>query len=249
MRRALWIIFYVASVGLAQTPQDVFERANQLYRDGDIHGALSHYESIINQGYADASIYYNIGNCHYRLGNVAQAILAYERALRLAPGDADIEHNLALANARTQDRIESLPELFFVSWVRASSRIVPHTMARDWFVALWGVFFVSLGWYVLAVRESFLRLARIAAVVSLIGGMIVGTICGLQSLVERGEDEAIVVKNVVTVKSSPDAQSMDAFVVHEGLKVHVGDQIGEWVRITLADGKVGWVRLDEVEKI
>jgi len=42
---------------------------------------------------------------------------------------------------------------------------------------------------------------------------------------------------------------MDAFVIHEGLKVTLSDALGDWVKITLADGKVGWIRGNECERI
>jgi SH3-like domain-containing protein len=62
-------------------------------------------------------------------------------------------------------------------------------------------------------------------------------------------DEAIVTPAIVTVKNSPDRQSSDAFVLHAGVKVRITESIGEWVRIRLADGKVGWVELGVAEKI
>ena len=55
-------------------------------------------------------------------------------------------------------------------------------------------------------------------------------------------DEAVVIATIATAKNSPDPQSSDAFVIHAGLKVRVTDAIGEWIRIRLVDGKVGWVR-------
>ena len=59
----------------------------------------------------------------------------------------------------------------------------------------------------------------------------------------------VIVEQVVTVKFSPDPQSTDAFVIHEGLKVNLEDQLDSWVKIRLADGKVGWVQQNFVEQI
>ncbi|TSA20631.1 hypothetical protein D4R75_07265, partial [bacterium] len=65
----------------------------------------------------------------------------------------------------------------------------------------------------------------------------------------RIRNDAIVTASVSTVKTSPDAQSLDAFVIHEGLKVTLSDSVGEWVKIVLADGKVGWIRSQDCERI
>jgi SH3-like domain-containing protein len=59
----------------------------------------------------------------------------------------------------------------------------------------------------------------------------------------------VVVEQSVTAKTSPDSQSGDAFIIHEGLKVNLEDKLDQWVKIKLADGKVGWVENNSVEKI
>lgn len=38
--------------------------------------------------------------------------------MRLAPGNDDIRYNLSVAEARTKDNIEDIPEFFFVTWMR-----------------------------------------------------------------------------------------------------------------------------------
>jgi uncharacterized protein YgiM (DUF1202 family) len=42
---------------------------------------------------------------------------------------------------------------------------------------------------------------------------------------------------------------VDAFVIHEGAKVKLTDLVGDWVKITLVDGKVGWIPADQCERI
>jgi SH3-like domain-containing protein len=59
----------------------------------------------------------------------------------------------------------------------------------------------------------------------------------------------VIVEQVVTVKFSPDPQSTDAFMIHEGLKVNLEDQLDDWIKIRLADGKVGWVLEENIEGI
>jgi uncharacterized protein YgiM (DUF1202 family) len=59
----------------------------------------------------------------------------------------------------------------------------------------------------------------------------------------------VVVEQTITVKTSPDLKSTDAFVIHEGLKVTLEDKLDEWVKIKLADGKVGWLLSENIEEI
>ncbi|MCW8803540.1 MAG: SH3 domain-containing protein, partial [Ignavibacteriaceae bacterium] len=66
---------------------------------------------------------------------------------------------------------------------------------------------------------------------------------------EENVIEGVVIEQSLTVKSSPDMKSTDAFVIHEGLKVNLEDKLDNWVKIRLADGKVGWIENSAVEKI
>ena len=45
----------------------------------------------------------------------------------------------------------------------------------------------------------------------------------------------------VTVKSSPDEKGSDKFVIHEGTKVILLDELNNWVKISIANGSNGWV--------
>jgi tetratricopeptide (TPR) repeat protein len=232
-----------------QTALDEFERGNSYYRSGEFEQAASAYETILKHGLASPALYFNLGNAYYRLGKVAPAILAYERALRLAPGDADIKHNLNLANLKTADRIEPLPELFFVQWLRALSALLPLQTTAWLFSTAWILLFGALAGLFLVSRRGTLRLLRAASFVWLALAIPLGILLTTQVLQSQSHADAIVTVSVVTAKTSPDAQSMDAFVAHEGLKVKLSDAVGGWVKVILPDGKVGWVRSEDCERI
>jgi hypothetical protein len=250
-RPALHILLMLAfscSV-FAQTALDEFERGNALYRDGNYEQAAISYESIVKQGLASASLYFNIGNCYYRMGKLSPAIVAYERALRLQPNDADTKHNLELVNLKTLDRIEPLPELFFIEWLRSFSAVVPlHTTARL-FAACWLLLFAGLSLFYLLTNPAFLRFLRGLAIASAIALIPLTIVVVTQVVDSRNRSDAVVTSSVVTAKTSPDAQSVDAFVAHEGLKVKLSDAVGEWMKIVLPDGKVGWIRSQDCERI
>ena len=252
MRRiALHILVSVACscAAFGQTALDEFERGNTFYRNGTYDQAAVSYESILKQGLASSSLYFNIGNCYYRVGKIAPAILAYERALRLQANDADIKHNLELMNLKTLDRIEPLPELFFIEWLRSFSAVVPlHTTVRL-FVACWLLFFAGLSLFYLLTNPALLRFLRGLAIASAVALIPLIIVVVTQVIDSRNRTDAIIIASVVTAKTSPDAQSVDAFVTHEGLKVKLSDAVGEWMKIVLPDGKVGWIRSQDCERI
>jgi tetratricopeptide (TPR) repeat protein len=233
----------------AQTAVDEFERGNSFYRDGKFDQAADSYEGILKQGLASTAIYFNLGNCYYRMGKTAPAILAYERALRLQPNDQDIKHNLDLVNLKTADRIEPLPELFFIDWLRTVSSFLPLHLTVWLFAVGWVVMFFSLAALYLLTSPSTLRFFRGLMIGSLVALIPLALLLATQVADSRIRNDAIVTTSIATAKTSPDSQSLDAFVIHEGLKVKLSDSVGDWVKIVLADGKVGWIRSDQCERI
>ena len=53
----------------------------------------------------------------------------------------------------------------------------------------------------------------------------------------------------VNGKSSPDNSGTDLFVIHEGSKVTVEDEMGDWFEIKLSDGNKGWIPSGSLEVI
>ncbi|MBM4168089.1 MAG: tetratricopeptide repeat protein [Ignavibacteria bacterium] len=233
----------------AQTLQDVFDRGIALYRDGKYEGAAREFESMLKQGYKSAGIYFNVGNAYYRTGNIGKAILAYERARRLEPHDPEIEHNLKLANLRTVDRIDAVPEFFLVGWIRSLASVLAPSATAYIFLLSWTIAFISLAILVLRWFSRATRMFRVIFLISIGGIVLGGSLLALQTIESSSQDDAIVVAAVVTAKNSPDEQAVNAFVIHEGLKVRLSDSVGDWIKITLADGKVGWVPSTTVEQI
>ena len=233
----------------AQTAPDEFERGNAFYRDGKYDQAALSYESILKQGLTSSSLFFNIGNCYYRMGKIAPAILAYERALRLQPNDADIKHNLNLVNLKTLDRIEPLPELFFIEWLRSFSAVVPLHMTARLFAACWLLLFAALSMLYLLANSAAFRFLRGLVITAALALIPLTVVLVTQIADSRNRSDAVVMVSVVTAKTSPDAQSLDAFVAHEGLKVKLSDAVGEWMKIVLPDGKVGWIRAQDCKRI
>ena len=61
--------------------------------------------------------------------------------------------------------------------------------------------------------------------------------------------KAIIFSPSVSGKSSPDNSGTDLFVLHEGTKVTVEDEVGDWNEIRLSDGNKGWIPANSLEII
>ena len=65
----------------------------------------------------------------------------------------------------------------------------------------------------------------------------------------NAHDEAIIMEQTITVKSSPEQQSVDKMLLHEGTKVDVLDVYSDWTKIRIADGTTGWCLSESIERI
>ena len=247
-----WIaVIYLAMTSLlyAQEASFQFEQANQLYRNGDFQKSAQMYEQIIKNGYESPAIYYNLGNSYFKLRNIPAAILNFERAKRLLPNDEDISYNLRLTNLKIIDKIEPVPQLFFINWWYSFVNLFSSdNWAVSGIILMW---LTAIGYVILYLGHN-LILQRITFILTvLIFLTSVLTFVGMYQRyqIEHNEQAAIVFSQTVSVKSAPDFQSVDLFVLHEGVKLEFLDAVGEWRKIRLADGKIGWLMIKDVQVI
>lgn len=247
----VWTLFFPlahAAGGSAEQLQQA-QMGDSAYRAGDYTQAVDIYENILHEGFASADLYYNLGNTYYRLEQYGPAILNYERALRLRPGMSDARENLALANSHTADRITLLPRLFLVNWyIALITRISPSTW-RALTLLFFLIGFVAVAVLVLshnlALRKTSLAVTIVAAVL-----FILSLILMLASSRHfNARAEAIVMQPSVAVKSSPENQSADKLILHEGTKVTISESLSGWYKITLSDGTTGWCQQETIERI
>ena len=60
---------------------------------------------------------------------------------------------------------------------------------------------------------------------------------------------AIVFDEEVVVKAEPKENAPKAFVLHEGTKVEVKEDLDNWRRIALADGTDGWIKSGSIKEL
>ncbi|MEW6062019.1 MAG: tetratricopeptide repeat protein [Bacteroidota bacterium] len=252
-RIPLFALFVLVSSSLVFSQTEalttVFEEANALYLEQKYTEAISKYELIIRNGYESGELYFNLGNAYYKSGKIQYAILNYERAAKFIPNDDDLQFNLRLANAHLIDKVEAIPELFIYEWANAVLTLFPlRTMVILMYV-LFLLTLISFSIFLFAKTYEQKRYSLMAGIVFaclLIIGIANFTI---QSYRESNTEYAIIMSDVANIKSAPDKSGNDLFVIHRGLKVQVLDEVNMWKKIRLADGKVGWIRKQEIEII
>ena len=220
------------------------------YADGRWDEAREAWQSIETSGVESARLYGNIGNAWFKSGEIARAILYYEKALKLDPSFPDARYNLDFARTFVQDKIESVPEFFLASWLRRVSRSLSSNAWTGLFFLFLTLTLAALLMFLLG-RTTRLRKTGfyLAILFFLLSAGALSFAAGQRSAYRRA-DEAIILRPVVTVRSSPGSEgAKDLFILHEGTKVRILDRVGAWENISLADGRQGWISASEADLI
>ncbi|MHB1686857.1 MAG: tetratricopeptide repeat protein [Ignavibacteriaceae bacterium] len=226
--------------------ENLVNRGNNFYQQKQYDKAISTYQNILTQGYEGASVYYNLGNSFYREGKLGYAIFYYEKALRLSPGDEDIIHNLLIANSKTVDKIDSIPQFFLFQWWNNLLALFTISGWKNFAYIFYLVFLISVGAYFFVRRTKFQKYTFYTAALSLLVLIVSIVLLAIKFNNEFSTKSGIIVEPIANVKLSPDPNANDAFIIHEGLKVKVEDKVDNWYKIQLQDGKVGWLPQNEV---
>ena len=231
-------------------PDSLWNAGVAAYTEGDFASALQDWEDVRATGLMSKELYYNLGNAYFKTGEMAQSILWYERALKLDPSDADIRHNLEYARSLTQDRIEEVPEIFFEQWGHAMCYLLPsNTWAVLCLVFLAAAVAMAL-LFLLGSTASRRRVGFFVGIACLLFAFLGWDFAQWQRQEALAQDRAIVMRPVSSVKSSPSAESAkDLFILHEGTRVKILDNVGSYTNIELGDGRQGWLPTGDIEVI
>lgn len=228
----------------------LWNAANAAYVDGRWADAVTDYELISGMGLESASLYCNTGDAYFKDGNIPMAILYYERALKLDPSYEDARYNLELLNAMIQDRIEPVPEFVLKAWFRDLCYIMDSDSWAICFIVLLALTLALVLVFLLAPTAGGRRAGFFTGIAVLLLAVMSLSFSIWQKNDYSDADKAIVMRPVTSVKSSPAAgSSTDLFILHEGTKVKVIDEVGSWNNIELADGRRGWIPSADIERI
>lgn len=228
----------------------LWNRATAAYTQGNWPAAIESYSAIVALGVEAPALYCNIGDACFKAGENARAILWFERALKLDPSFEDARYNLEIASSQTLDDIDSVPEFFVKTWMRKLSYRLDSDAWTWVFLLLLATSFAMALLFVLSPSSAGKKTGFFTGIATLILAFWALGFALSQKADYMKADGAIVMRPVVSAKSSPSSDaSTDLFVIHEGTKVKVLDNVDQWTNISLADGRQGWIRTDSIEII
>ena len=243
MKKLLFIIFIIIHFSVsAQTENEtkiIFE-ANEAYKNNDFALAIEKYDYFLQNNVESAELYYNLGNSYFKQNDIAKAILYYERALRLSPNDENIIYNLEHANLFVQDEFTEVPDFFldkiFNSILNFFGSDIWAVISIITFVLALGIFLIFL-FSKIVIRR---KLAFFGAIILIVFTQL-SFIFSYQTKKNIVHSNYAIIMQISTIKSSPENDGTEIFILNPGVKVKVESQNNDYYEVKLPNGKVGWI--------
>lgn len=222
--------------------------ANGLYADAEFQQAARLYQQLVDEGFRDSSLYFNLGNSYYKQGDLGRAIANYLRAQRLTPRDPEIIANLEIARGQASDRSNSGDDSTFELIASVTHRWLTLNELALITLGLWCLFIVVAATYILA-RASPRRVMLPALVVSCIV-FVAGASAFSSHMYVDLTDKVVVVANTVDVSAGPGDHYDNQFTLRSGAEARLLETRGRWVHLEMPGGqRQGWVSDGAVERI
>jgi tetratricopeptide (TPR) repeat protein len=234
----LWLTAFLA-VPLPAAPGDGLAAGQAAYVAGDFVGAVEKWQAEVTAHGATASLLAALGNAEWKLGRKGRAMVCWERALLLDPRDpvatAGIRHAQSAGGTER-------PAL---TWAENYASFLG---ADTWLLLATASFWVVVLCLLLP------RLRRRPPADWQDKGVVAGATLLLLTLpalwgahVYAGR--AVVRQADVYLRLTPTARGEPVGGVAEGDVVRADRAFGDYVRVTTAEGKSGWLQSRELETL
>lgn len=221
----------------------LFRRANALYAQGKYEEAIEEYSRILRGDWESGPLYYNLANAYFKEDNLGRAILNYRKAWNISPHDPEINKNLEYAREGLRDDIAALP---LPLWARVKRAVILQFPLGVWIGISAALYFLTVLWLIAVLMIKPLKKISPPVWKTLGFLLALSVIVSVVAYAYYHTPRAIILDPMVTVRYGPKESDAAAFELHEGAEVRVVRKKDGWFRITLPDGKSGWLPDDSL---
>lgn len=258
MRFLFSLLLFLSSLGLVAqntekvvvNPNEMFELGNKFYEEGNFVKALESYNIVVAAGKTSCDLHQNLGNTYFRLDSLGKAILHYEKAIKINPSHTAAQENLEFSRDFISQKAGVWPDVFYKQWLRGIIGVFS--------AFVWWILAVALVWLALFFAKKYLnadtqksqKSGFYAAITTLVFSVIF-LIFGISRYQWQADDSyAIVITELLEVKSGPAEKSKGILKISEGNKLQIIEVTPEgWCKIQLPDGQKGWMHQRDFERI
>jgi tetratricopeptide (TPR) repeat protein len=241
----LLLLMFSLSVS-AETSEGMARDALQAFERGEYQEAIQKWEELLELGYVNGNLYFNIANAYWRLGKPGQTYRYLIMAKRLDPRDAKTRANLSFV----KDKLgftQKIPE----GPLGLVQRIPWWHLSLNYFETLYflGIAsFLFFGYLFLGrlkkKRPSLKALVPLATlwVVALVFWAYRGSSHFFRS-------QGIIIGTQVPLLTAPSVEAVSGIELPEGSSVKIVKRQGDFRLVKTVGGKEGWLEIKGIGEI
>lgn len=251
-RKPLMLIFLFAvfMVNALWAQQELFDKGNKAYQEGNYNLALQSYQELLQEDKFSAELYYNTGLSYYQLENWPYAILYFEKAFKVNPRLNGVKESLEFAKSNLPEQVVPIPDFFLTRWWNSfvylsSVGIWTSIHMLFLFLVVTGISFWLISKNLLHKKYGFF-VGIVSFCFSLI--CLLAAHSRENQLTNSGEG-IVIVPSKVSLLKAPDTKSPEVSPLYGGERVEVLDELGDWKKVELEDREEGWIKADWMKEI
>ena len=244
---SLILLGLIVHIGLRATNyQEMFFKANDLYKEGKFKQAKELYEQIPNKS---PKVHFNLGNCAYKLGHFGYALVHWRRAEKDwgLSNRAELLHNIAMVKKQNKQELVGQDSPFdrvkqgmddIKSLVISASRAMSFFLLRLLFLFMWVISFLYL---------RFLYKKRKQAIIVIL--FIANLFCGALLVIRYNfecREHGIVVTKKTELLSGPSKSYQTLETLGETKQVLIKGHSDGFYKVKV-NGVIGWVNKMTIE--
>ena len=240
----LFLLVILSNLLFAQDSD--IDMAAEYLKNQEWQSAIDIYQSSIEANQYSGEMHYNMGVAYAELGQIGLAIWHFELAKKSGLNNEALEHNMQLVKEKRIDEIEVIPAFFLSKWWNSWRNLLSSN--------IWSILALLflLAWIngLYKWKTAAIRTRRKQGFVIGIVAVALAFLFFISSWSASNQfispNNGVLLSHTSNLRAAPDPESAAIMEIHSGIELQLQDEIGEWVKVRLANGQVGWIPLVEV---
>ncbi|KAA3632937.1 MAG: tetratricopeptide repeat protein [Calditrichaeota bacterium] len=248
LSKVLVIIIFVLLLTVSVfADTELFQQANDYYKQRDYSKAIELYKQIESSEIESAALYFNLGNAYFKNGDLGHAVLNYMKAKRIDPTDQDIQQNLEFAQRFSSVQMEGVelnPITAFLTSIVENYKLNFLAWVSSFFFIL---FIVAITLRFALVYNN--TLTRMFVVFSLVFLVIAGGLTTFKYRSDYLTKRAVIIAEDSKVFTGASEQSDVELEAAPGLVVEILSESTDYYQVLFENKRRGWIQKELVAEI
>lgn len=230
----------------------MLEAARQSLGTENPQAQITALDSLQATGQQSPDLYQALGNAWFERDKPGKAILNYERGLRLMPGHKELRNNLKFVRAEAGINALELQDFFLVRWWRSAGAVLGASTCQWLALLFWALAVIGgVTWYLR--RRDMDEKKRFALLPSAVAFLLLAGLFFAMGNSRLGwlsnDREAVLTASSAELRVAPGADATLEETLSEGLKFRILDEFDDFIKVSLEDGRQGWIPAAAMERI